>query len=141
MMVLAYCTSLSDLRISLDLMIDNNLYPDYVKRFTNLQGEQKTVIVGRNSKTAVIKINGDSESLCNFEIDNDGLDFLAAAELQILAIGENRGGVDDPYNLVQQDSDALAIYERFYPRRQPTDEEDNPVGPTVFNRGVELARG
>jgi hypothetical protein len=141
MMVLAYCASLSDLRISLDLMIDNNLYPNYVKRFKNLQGEEKTVIVGRNSKTAVIKINGDSESLCNFEIDNDGLDFLAAAELQILAIGENRGGVDDPYNLVQQDSDALAIYERFYPRIQPTDEDDNPVGPTVFNRGVELARG
>jgi hypothetical protein len=141
MMVLAYCPSLSDLRISLDMMADNGLYTDYVKRFVDIMGETKTVIVGRNSKTAVLKINGETESLCYFELGDDGLDFISASDLQILAMGENRGGENDPYVLVQQDTDAIAIYERFYPRIQPVDDNGDPVGDTVFNKGVELARG
>ena len=141
MMVLAYCPSLSDLRISLDMMADNGLYTDYVKRFVDITGETKTVITVKNSKTAVLKINGETESLCYFEMDERGLYFIAAAELQILAMGENRGGENDPYVLVQQDSDALAIYERFYPKTQPIDESGDPLGDPVFTKGVELARG
>jgi len=141
MMVLAYCSDLDRLRENIELLYDQGMYTDYIKRFSQIGGTEKTVITGKNSKTQVKHINSDTESLCYFEIDPDtGFDFMRDVGLMPLAHGTNRGGDDDPYIKVQNDPSSLHIYETFYPRIQPVDENGDPFGPTVFNKGVELAR-
>ncbi len=108
MMVIAYCANLDRLRENINLLYDQGMYPDYLKRFRKIGGEVKTVITGCNSKTQVQHINNDTESLCYFEInEDDGFDFMRDVGLSVLAHGTNRGGDDDPYNKVKNDPAAL----------------------------------
>ena len=141
MMVLAYCSDLDRLRQNIELLYDQGMYLDYLKRFRQFDGNEKTVITGLNSKTKVQHINNDSESICYFEIDPDtGFDFIRDVGLTLLASGTNRGGDDDPYVKVQNDPSSLRIYEYFYPPIIPRDENGTQTGPAYFNKGVELAR-
>jgi len=142
MMVLAYCSDLDRLRDNIELLYDQGMYTDYIKRFRQIDKTEKTVITGFNSKTKVQHINNDSESICYFEIDPDtGFDFIRDVGLTLLASGTNRGGDDDPYVKVHNDPSSFRIYEYFYPKIIPRDPDTGTqIGPAYFNKGVELAR-
>jgi hypothetical protein len=149
--LLSYCPSLTVLTQNLEAMYNEGRYLDNIKYVSKgFGGEKHYILVGSTSKTAVVTTDADDTSLCYLELaerdiigdatDADYVPLIAAVGLECLAYGTNRGGEDCPYYKVENDPWASAIYEKFYPKRQPTDEEGNPVGDPVFNKGVELAR-
>ena len=141
MMVLTYCSDGDQLREAIVALYGAGQYHKYLHRVTKLFGEEALIIKGVGSKTTVLHLGSD-ESLCYWEVDEeDGFDFIRDSGLHLLAQGTNRGGDDDPYIKVQSDPSALRTYKKFYPDLQPTDEDGNPIGVPIFQRGVELARG
>lgn len=150
MFTITYCPNVDTLRSTITTLHSEGRYLRYLK-----QHEDGSIyIVGAPSKVSVSSVEGRTDSICTMDLPLHDIErqsveegqeehepFIEAAGLQCLAYGFNRGGEECPYFKVQQDPEALALYELCRPSIEVLDEEDNPTGETAFRKGTDIARG